>query len=591
MKHYTTKQIKDLWLKYFTSHGHKQIDSASLVPQNDNSVLFTTAGMHPLIPYLLGQPHPAGKRLCDYQKCIRTNDIDEVGDIGHLTCFEMLGNWSLGDFFKDEMISYSFEFLTSKEYLDIPVERLAVTVFAGNSDAPRDTEAYNKWASLGIPKDHIFYCEDNWWQASDVGPCGPDSEMFFITDKAPCGPNCNPSCNCGRYLEIWNDVFMGYRHTEDHKLVEMEQKNIDTGMGLERVCCVLNGLDSVYSCDAYLPAIHWIEAASGKTYGKDHDTTRAMRIIADHMRAATMILGDEYPTTPSNLGRGYVLRRLIRRSVNYARGLNIDAMRLVELAELYISQFKEYYTCLETNHEFVTTELVREIKKFNNTIGQGLKEFRKALSTISGTVFPGDVAFRLYETFGFPIELTIEMAKENNLSLDMEEYNRCREAHRNASRDNTKVFTSGLSGTGEMETKYHTATHLLHAALRKKYGSDLHQRGSNNTPERLRFDFNLDHKMTPEEIKEIEDEVNRAIKAALPVTCITTTVDEAKKSGAIGLFDSKYGDQVTVYSMGDYSKEICKGPHVKNTSELGTFHIIKEESCGAGVRRIKAVLK
>ena len=590
MEKLTTKQLKDMWIKFYKDHGHTQIDSASLVPQNDNSVLFTTAGMHPLVPYLLGEPHPQGTKLCDYQKCLRTNDIDSVGDASHLTFFEMLGNWSLGDYFKDQMIEYSWEFLTSEKYLGIPKERLAVTVFAGNDDAPKDVEAYNKWASLGMPKDHIFYTADNWWQAAEVGPCGPDSEMFFITDKEPCGPNCSPSCDCGRYLEIWNDVFMGYAHTEDGKLVELEKKNIDTGMGLERAVCVLNGMKSVYETDVLQSCIKKIEELSNKKYGTDEQTTRAMRIIADHMRASTMLIGDEVPTTPSNVGRGYVLRRLIRRSVNYARSLGIDAYKLCDLAELYIDIFKEYYPSLVTNHDLIITELNREIKKFNNTIGQGLKEFDKAIKNITNDKMSGAVAFRLYETFGFPIEITIEMAQSHGIQVDMDEFRKCEKEHKEKSKANTQVFTSGLSGTGLMETKYHTATHLLHAALRKKFGNDLCQRGSNNTPERLRFDFNLDHKMTPEEIKEIEDAVNTQIKRGLDVTCETMTPDDAKNSGAIGLFNNKYGDKVTVYTIGDYSKEICKGPHVKNTKELGVFHITKEESCSAGVRRIKAIL-
>ena len=593
MEKLTTKQLKDMWIKFFTKHGHNQIASASLVPQNDNSVLFTTAGMHPLIPYLLGEPHRQGKRLCDYQKCLRTNDIDSVGDMSHLTFFEMLGSWSLGDYFKTQAIEYSYEFLTSPEYLNIPLDRLAVTVFKGNSDAPKDEEAYNKWKELGIKEENIFYLEDNWWQASEVGPCGPDSEMFYITDKAPCCEHCNPSCDCGRYLEIWNDVFMGYEHKEDGSLVEMKNKNIDTGMGLERTVCVLNGHESVYDTDVLRRAIEEIEALSGKSYNESDATKRAMRIIADHMRASTMLLGDEVPSTPSNVGRGYVLRRLIRRSVNYARGLGINAFELCKLSELYIDIFKEYYPSLIQNQEFIIAELTKEIKKFSNTIGQGLKEFEKVVKNLEGTVISGESAFRLYETFGFPIELTEEMAINRGLTIDMVAFKECAEKHKQLSKQslNGQVFKSGLSGTGEMETKYHTATHLLLASLQKILSPDIIQRGSNNTAERLRFDFNFPRKLTPEEIKAVEDAVNQQIKNALPVVKQELTIEEARKTGAMGIFNDKYGDIVTVYSIGDYSKEFCAGPHVKNTSELGTFKIKKEESSSSGVRRIKAILE
>ena len=434
MEKLTTKQLKDLWIKFFVEHNHNQIASSSLVPQNDNSVLFTTAGMHPLIPYLLGQAHPQGTRLCDYQKCIRTNDIESVGDMSHLTFFEMLGSWSLGDYFKEQAIEYSYEFLTSPKYLNIPKDKLAVTVFKGNADAPRDEVAFNKWREMGMSEDHIFFLEDNWWQASEVGPCGPDSEMFFITDKPPCSEHCNPSCDCGRYLEIWNDVFMGYEHKEDGTLVEMQKKNIDTGMGLERTVCVLNGFESVYDTDVLRSAITKIEQLSGKQYNESDAVKRAMRIIADHMRASTMLLGDEVPTTPSNLGRGYVLRRLIRRSVNYARTLGIDAQNLQQLSELYIDIFKEYYPSLEQNRQFIFDELTKEIKKFSNTIGQGLKEFEKVVKNLDGNVISGEIAFRLYETFGFPIEITLEMAQERNLTIDMDKFKQCEQEHKEKSR-------------------------------------------------------------------------------------------------------------------------------------------------------------
>lgn len=595
MEKITTKQLKDMWLKFYTSKNHVQIAPASLVPENDNSVLFTTAGMHPLVPYLLGKPHPKGVRLCDYQKCVRTNDIESVGDASHLTFFEMLGSWSLGDYFKTQAIEYSFEFLTSKEYLGLSLERLAFTVFEGDESAPRDTEAFNKWVSLGVDPSHVFYLpkEHNWWAAGETGPCGPDTEMFYITDKEPCGKNCSPACGCGRYLEIWNDVFMGYtKHTAEGKVEELDKKNIDTGMGLERTVCVLNGYHSVYEIDSLRFAITKLEELSGQKYDASEEVTRAMRVIADHMRSTTMIMGDELPTTPSNIGRGYVLRRLIRRSINYARSLNIDAMKLLEVVELYIEFFKEYYPSLETNHTLIIEELQKEIKKFSNTITQGYKEFQKALKSVQGDVFSGAVAFRLYETFGFPIELTKEMAEKENLHVDMNEFFICQEQHKAKSRDASgQVFKGGLSGVGEMETKYHTATHLLLAGLRHVLSDTIYQRGSNNTPERLRFDFNFDRKVTREELDQVEKYVNNIIKEDVPVTFQIMKQEEARASGAIGIFNDKYGEEVKVYTIGNYSKEFCGGPHVEHTGVLGHFKIVKEESSSAGVRRIKAILE
>ena len=595
MKKMTTKQLKDMWIDFYTSKNHVQIAPASLVPENDNSVLFTTAGMHPLVPYLLGKPHPKGKRLCDYQKCVRTNDIESVGDASHLTFFEMLGSWSLGDYFKEQAIEYSFEFLTSPKYLGLPLDRLAFTVFAGDESAPRDEVAYQKWVSLGVDPSHVFFLpkEHNWWAAGETGPCGPDTEMFYITDKEPCGPNCSPACDCGRYLEIWNDVFMGYtKHTADGKVEELEKKNIDTGMGLERTVCVLNGYDSVYDVDSFQIAIQKLEELSGKSYHDSEDVTKAMRVIADHMRSSTMMIGDEVPTTPSNIGRGYVLRRLIRRSINYARSLNIDAMKLLDVVEIYIDFFKDYYPSLVDNHDLIISELQKEIKKFSNTITQGYKEFQKAIKNLDGKVLSGEVAFRLYETFGFPIELTIEMAEKEGLSVDMVTFKQCEKEHKEKSRDQSgKVFKGGLSGVGEMETKYHTATHLLLAGLRTILSDTIYQRGSNNTSERLRFDFNFDRKVTREELDQIENYVNKIIEEDVPVVCQVMPKEEARKSGAIGIFNDKYGDEVKVYTIGKYSKEFCGGPHVEHTGVLGHFKIVKEESSSAGVRRIKAILE
>lgn len=591
----TTKQLKELWIKFFKNHNHSQIDSASLVPDNDGSVLFTTAGMHPLVPYLLGKPHPQGKRLFDYQKCLRTKDIESVGDNSHLTFFEMLGCWSLGDYFKNEILEMSYEFLTSKEYLNLPLDRLAVSCFEGDENAPKDEFTYNKWKELGIKEENIFYLpkENNWWALGEVGPCGPDSEMFYITDKEKCCDSCSPACDCGRYLEIWNDVFMGYvRRTEGGKIEELENKNVDTGMGLERTVCVLNGYKSVYEVDSIKPAIEILEKLSGKANLSDEQVTKSMRIIADHIRASVFIMGDEVATTPSNIGRGYVLRRLLRRSINYSRRLGVDAVNLTEIIDFYIDFFKDTYVSLEKNRQFVIDEYLKEVKKFQNTINQGLREFDKIVKNLNGNIIDGATAFRLYDTFGFPFELTKELAEEKSLKVNEEEYQECYKKHQEKSRaSNTQVFKGGLAGTDIGYAKYHTATHLLLAVLRKNFGENVFQRGSNITLERMRFDFSFDRKMTPEEVKMVEEQVNEHIKANIPVECAEMTLDEARNSGAMGIFENKYGEKVTVYTIGDVSKEICGGPHASNTGELGKFKIVKEESSSAGVRRIKAVLE
>lgn len=610
MEKITTKYLKEKFIQFFIDHNHKQIEPASVVPDGDGSVLFTTAGMHPLVPYLLGKAHPEGKRLVDFQKCVRTNDIESVGDNSHLTFFEMLGSWSLGDYFKEQIIEYSFEFLTSPKYLNLPIDRLAVTCFAGDENSPKDKATHDKWEKLGMKPENIYYlpAENNWWALGDVGPCGPDSEMFYITDKEPCGKDCSPACDCGRYLEIWNDVFMGFvKKSVDGKPEELEHKNVDTGMGIERTVCVLNGYKSVYEVDSLKPAIEILEKLSGKSYGKDSDTTKQMRVIADHLRATTMILGDEIPTVPSNIGRGYVLRRLIRRSINCARKLEIDAEKLMEVVDFYISFFGDSYKCVKENQETIRTELTKEIEKFNSALILGVKEFEKVVDGIDRknsfmrksnpdykdeNVINGKTAFRLYDTFGFPLELTIEMAQDRGFIVNKAEFDVCYKEHQEKSRtSNAGVFKGGLAGTGEIFAKYHTATHLTLAALRKYLGDGVFQRGSNITEERMRFDFSFERKVTPEELKNIEDEVNKNIFRAIPVDCNEMPLENAKKSGAMGIFENKYGDKVTVYTIGKVSKEICGGPHAKNTADLGHYKIIKEEAVSAGVRRIKAVLE
>ena len=595
MKNFTVRQLKDLWVKFFKSHNHKQIEGSSVVPETDNSVLFTTAGMQPLVPYLLGKPHPQGKRLFNIQRCLRTNDIESVGDANHFTFFEMLGNWSLGDYFKEEAIKNSFEFLTSPEYLGLPLNRLAVTVFAGDENAPRDEESATLWQKAGMPKEQIFYLgkENNWWSAGETGPCGPDTEMFFVTDIPACGKDCSPACDCGHYVEIGNDVFMQYvvkKAGEKPQL--LAQKNVDVGLGLERNVAVLNGYKSAYDIDVMKGAIDVLQSISTAKYGDSEASTKAYRIVVDHLRASTFVLGDEHKVTPSNVGQGYILRRLIRRAVTYAKSIGTDLTKLSQIVDYYIDYYKQDYPVLEQNRSFVKEELLTEVKKFGNTLNAGIKEFDRAVKNAQNGVIDGQVAFRLHDTFGFPIELTTELAKAQNIAVDEQGYKAEVKKHQELSRANLKqVFKGGLSGQGEMETKYHTCTHLVLATLRRMYGDQVEQRGSNITPERMRFDFNLDRKMTEEEKKQLEDIVNQKIAEDLPVVCESMTPEEAHKQGAIGIFNDKYGNVVTVYSIGDYDKEICGGPHVKHTGELGHFKLLKEESCGAGVRRIKGILE
>ncbi len=576
-------EIRRKYLDYFKKHGHSVIPSAPLIPENDPSVLFTTAGMQPLVPYLLGEKHPEGKRLTDYQKCVRTNDIDEVGDNRHLTYFEMLGNWSLGDYFKDESIAMSFEFLTKE--LGIPVEKLSVTCFAGDEDCPRDEVAANAWKKAGIPEDHIYYYgkDDNWWIAGEEGPCGPDTEMFYDTGKPACGPDCQPSCDCGKYVEIWNNVFMEY-FKDENGYRKLEQKNVDTGLGLERMTMLLQGKETPFDTELFSPVMDKLKEL------QKIDNIESRRIIAEHLRSSMMIIADG--GRPSNLDRGYVLRRLIRRMIRHMNKLQIDLDSLKELIDIYVRDLGEMYPELVKNRETIEQVIIEEKDKFVKTLSNGEREFQKAIGKLEGTnVIPGEIVFRLYDTYGFPPEVTKELAFENGYEIDMDSFNELFKKHQEKSRAGSEQkFKGGLAETTEETIKYHTATHLLNAAIKKVIGKDAHQRGSNITVDRMRFDFNCDHKLTPEEKQEIEDLVNKWIKEGLPVIKEEMKKEDAIKSGAECMFIEKYPDIVTVYTIGDVSKELCGGPHVKNTSELGRFKIKKEESSSSGVRRIKAVL-
>ena len=595
MKKMTSGELRSMWLNFFKSKGHAVIPSASVIPENDPTVLFTTAGMHPLVPYLLGSKHPAGTRLTDVQKCIRTGDIDEVGDASHLTFFEMLGNWSLGDYFKKEMIAWSWEFLTSPEYLGLDKDKLAFTVFEGEGDIPRDEEAANYWMENGVKKENIYFLprEHNWWgPAGQTGPCGPDTEMFIIKDQPPCGPNCSPACSCGRFLEIWNDVFMQYNKTADGQYVPMAKKNVDTGMGLERTVCTLNGCKTVYETDAFTGIIAKISELSGKHYDDDEATTRAFRIVADHLRTSTFIMGDPHGVSPSNVDQGYVLRRLIRRAVRFGMELGMQEGFTAEIGKVVIDQYAEVYPELKQNEAFVLEQFKLEETRFARTLRQGEREFEKAVSRMGESkVIDGMVAFNLYATYGFPIEMTRELAKEHGLTVDEAGFEKHFAEHQKSSHAGAEQrFKGGLADSSAQSARLHTATHLLHAALRRVLGDEVAQKGSNITPERLRFDFSFGRKVTKDELAQVEALVNEWIKADVPVVMTETTVEEAKKEGAIGLFESKYGERVRMYTMGEYSKEICGGPHASHTGELVSFKILKEESSSAGVRRIKAVI-
>lgn len=593
MKEIKSYELREKYLKFFESKGHKIIPSASLIPENDPSVLFTTAGMHPLVPYLLGQKHPGGKRLCDVQKCVRTGDIDEVGDATHCTFFEMLGNWSLGDYFRKESISFSFEFLT--KVLGIPVEKIAVTVFAGDEDCPRDEEAADTWASLGIPRDRIFYLPkaNNWWYAGATGPCGSDTEIFIDTGKPACGEHCDPSCDCGKWVEIWNNVFMEFNRNQDGKFEKLSQRNVDTGMGLERTICMLNGYKSVYETDLFAGTIAKISQLSGKKYGETESDTRAMRIIADHIRTATFMLGDERGVVPSNVDQGYVLRRLIRRSVRFARQLSIDPQRLVDIAKLYVEQYKDVYSELVTNADKIYGELEKEIDKFSKTLEDGIKQLDKVLQFVKDGKLNGKTAFRLYDTYGFPIEMTVEICKEKGFDVDIDGYKLAQEEHIKKSQQGAEQkFKGGLADSSEMTTYLHTATHLLLACLKKVLGDDMiQQKGSNITPERLRFDFNFPRPLTAEEKQAVEDAVNDAIARDIPVVCTEMAIEEAREKNAVGVFGSRYGEVVKVYQIGDVDLQICGGPHAQHTGQLGHFKIEKEQSSSAGIRRIRATIQ
>ncbi len=589
-------ELRQKYLEFFKSKGHSVIASASLIPENDPTVLFTTAGMHPLVPYLLGAKHPVGNRLTDVQKCVRTGDIDEVGDASHLTFFEMLGNWSLGDYFKNEMIPWSYEFLTKE--LGISPDRLAVSVFEGDEDCPRDVESAKLWEKCGIAKERIFFLpkKNNWWGPAGItGPCGPDTEMFIDTGKPKCCDSCSPACDCGKYLEIWNDVFMQYNKNADGKYEPLAQKNVDTGMGLERTICVLQGKKSVYETDVFKGALDLLEKLSGLKYGASDEITKAMRIISDHTRTAVFILGDDNGVTPSNTDQGYVLRRLIRRAVRFGRKLNLDKGALSALAEVYIEQYKHVYGELDRNKDKIIKELTAEEEKFAKTLEQGIKEFEKVvffLEKAGQKKISGKLAFKLYDTFGFPIEITEELAKEKGMDVDKEGFDKAFEEHQQISHAGAEQkFKGGLADHSVETARLHTATHLLHAALRKVLGVEVGQKGSNITAERLRFDFNFGRPMTREELIEVENIVNEYIKADAPITCEEKSYADAKADGAIGLFENKYGEQVKVYTMGTFSKEICGGPHAAHTGELGRFKIIKEQSSSSGVRRIKAILE
>ena len=579
-------EIRNKYLNFFKNHGHVVIPSAPLIPENDPSVLFTTAGMQPLVPYLLGEPHPAGTRLTDYQKCVRTNDIDEVGDNRHLTYFEMLGNWSLGDYFKEESIQMSYDFLTKE--LGIPVEKLSVTCFAGDEDCARDEVTASCWKKAGIPEERIYYFgkDDNWWIAGETGPCGPDTEMFYDTGKPKCSPECNPSCGCGKYVEIWNNVFMEFYKDENGKYSKLKQHNVDTGLGLERMTMLLEGKETPFETELFAPIMEKLVEL------QKVDNIASRRIVAEHLRSSMMIICDG--GRPSNVDRGYILRRLIRRMVRHMNKLQISLDELSTLIDINVENLKEMYPALEANKETIKNVILEEKDKFVKTLEKGEKEFAKEVGQVKEqgeNIVPGKVVFRLYDTYGFPPEVTEELATENGMKIDKEGFDKLFKEHQEKSRAGSEQkFKGGLASTGEMETKYHTATHLLNAALKQVLGSHVHQRGSNITAERMRFDFSHPAKMTDEEKQKTEDLVNEWITEAIPVEHLEMKKDDAIKMGAEAMFIEKYGDIVSVYKIGDVSIELCGGPHVSNTSELGHFKIKKEESSSSGIRRIKAIL-
>jgi len=591
--------LRRMYLDFFKSKGHAVISGSSLIPQNDPTVLFTTAGMHPLVPYLLGETHPAGVRLCNCQKCIRTGDIDSVGDASHLTFFEMLGNWSLGDYFKEDAIAFSYDFLTARQYLAFDPAQLYVTVFEGNADVPMDEASIGVWMKLGIPRERILALPmtDNWWgPAGQTGPCGPDTEMFVDTGQAPCGTACRPGCACGKYFEIWNDVFMQYNKQEDGRYVPLAQHNVDTGMGVERTIAMLQGKSSVYETELFAPVVGLLADLCGRAMDTDAKTAQAFRVLADHLRSSVFILGDEQGgVTPGNLGQGYVLRRLIRRSVRFAKQLGLAPGFSKPIAETIIDGYKHCYCELDAAREHIVRELSAEEEKFEKTLDRGMGELNKVLEQLvrhGQTVLSGRVAFRLYDTCGFPLEFTEEICAEQGLSVDRAGFDAAFEKHREVSKQSAeKAFKGGLADNSEATTRLHTATHLLHKALQMVLGEHVKQKGSNITADRLRFDFVHTDKLTEDEKQRVEAIVNAQIQADLPIEMATMSIEEARGKGAMALFTAKYGEQVKVYSIGDYSCEVCGGPHARRTGELGRFRIQKEESSSAGVRRIRAVLE
>ena len=606
----TSKELRKKWLDFYEKHGHVNIGAVSLLGDGTTGVMFNVAGMQPLMPYLLGKPHPAGKRLCNVQGCIRTIDIDDIGDESHCSFFEMMGNWSLGDYFKKEKTAWTFEFLTKE--LGFDKNKICATVFAGDENAPRDEETAKLLEEVGVKKENIFYLpkKDNWWELEGTTntPCGPDNEWFYPRHDNPCSDHCDVTCDCGRWVEIGNDVYMQYKKLEGNKYVELENKNVDTGFGFERLLMYVNGLTDIYKTDLFADVISYLQNESGKNYENDFEARKAMRIIADHMRTSVMLIGDKNGIVPSNVGAGYILRRLMRRAIRYARQLNLSEEALNNVAKIYIEKiYNEAYPLLLEKEEYILSEISKEVLKFSKVVDDGIKEFEKVIgglerknqfmsqkdaNFVEDRTITGKAAFRLYDTFGFPIEMTKELAREKCYNVDEEGFNEAFKHHQEISKQSEKgEFKGGLADSSYQSTRLHTATHLLLAALRKKFGSDVHQCGSNITPERLRFDFNVDRKLTPEELLEIENEVNNNIQRAIDVEFYELPIEEAKQMGATGIFDDKYGDIVKVYKIGDVSIEMCGGPHVKNTSELKKFKIVKEESSSAGVRRIKAILE
>ena len=591
-----SKTLRDIWIKFYESKGHKNIGAVSLIGDGTTGVMFNVAGMQPLMPYLLGQPHKDGKRLCNIQGCVRTIDIESVGDESHFTFFEMMGNWSLGDYFKKEKIAYSIELLTNVFGLDI--NKICSTVFAGFDNIPKDIETEKLLLENGIKKENIFFTSENWWslEGIDNTPCGPDNEWFYPKSEKKCSEKCDINCECGRFVEIGNDVYMEYKKLPGGKLEVLSQKNVDTGFGFERNLAFLNGISDPYLTDLFQRAIKRIETFLNVKYGSDFELTRKIRIICDHIRTSVMLIGDEKGIVPSNVGAGYILRRLLRRAIRYSKEISLNSDIIKELAKDFIIVYGDVYKNLKQKQEHILIEIEKEFNKFEKTLVQGTKEFEKMIFNLKKfapdvKTISGDKAFKLFDTYGFPVELTLEMAKENGFNVDLDGFNKAFKLHQEKSRISAGAFKGGLLDSSEENAKLHTATHLLLAALNKVLGGNIIQKGSNITPERLRFDFNYDQKLTVNQIEEIQKEVNKNIEKDIPVVCSNMKLEEAKKQRATGIFESKYGEDVSVYTIGEVSKEICGGPHAKRTGLLGKFKIVKEESSSSGVRRIKAILE